>query len=126
MTSFVPISSKIKLSGVKLIWPRNLLQLPLLSDSEKTKKVTASVVDTLVWQGLASVAVPGFTINRICWLTGQVLQRSTALPAQTRKWVMLVTGLAAIPFIIKPIDHATDWTLDRSLRKLSWMSHDDS
>ncbi|KAI0219875.1 Mitochondrial fission process protein 1 [Lamellibrachia satsuma] len=100
-------------------------KLPWSSDSEKTKRVTASVLDTLVWQGLASVAVPGFTINRICWLTGQALQRSTAVPAQTRKWVMLGTGLAAIPFIIKPIDQATDWALDRTLRRVPGMTHDD-
>merc|ERR1712113_585290 len=39
-------------------------------------------LDTLAWQGLASVAVPGFTINRAVWVTGKVadirsLQRVT-------------------------------------------------
>ena len=29
-------------------------------------------LDTLVWQGLASVAIPGFTINRIVWAAGKV------------------------------------------------------
>ena len=32
-------------------------------------------VENLLWQGLASVVIPGFTINRICWFSGKVVQR---------------------------------------------------
>merc|ERR1711934_949752 len=35
-----------------------------------TSKVAIAAVDTLLWQALASVIVPGFTINRICWGAG--------------------------------------------------------
>ena len=76
-----------------------------------------AVLDTLVWQGLASVAIPGFTINRICWASGKLLQASTSLPSTARKWTVTAIGLGAIPFIIKPIDHSVDWMLDNSLRK---------
>ena len=74
-------------------------------------------MDTLVWQGLASVAIPGFTINRICWASGHLLQKSTKLPSITRKWTVTAIGLASIPFIIKPIDRSVDWLLDSSLRR---------
>ena len=32
----------------------------------RTKKIAAAAFDTLLWQALASVIIPGFTINRIC------------------------------------------------------------
>ncbi|KAK3509264.1 hypothetical protein QTP70_028602, partial [Hemibagrus guttatus] len=42
----------------------------------KTTRVAVAVVDTFVWQALASVAIPGFTINRVCaaslYLLGQI------------------------------------------------------
>jgi len=78
-------------------------------------------VDTVIWQGLASVAIPGFTINRICYLSNLVLRYTTALPPATRKWTVTAIGLSAIPFIIHPIDRAVDFLLDRTLRQ--WMSN---
>lgn len=91
---------------------------------EKTKrnKVTYAVIDTMIWQGLASVAIPGFTINRICFLSNILLQKTTSLPAVTRKWTVTAIGLAAIPFIIKPIDHSVDWFMENTLRKWSGTS----
>jgi fission process protein 1 len=85
---------------------------------QKRRRVTEAVVDTLVWQGLASVAVPGFTINRICWLANSALQTAARLPPATRKWTVTAIGLGAIPVIIRPIDHSVDFVLDRSLRRL--------
>ncbi|KAL1502493.1 hypothetical protein ABEB36_007629 [Hypothenemus hampei] len=81
-------------------------------------KVAYTAVDTLTWQLLASVAIPGFTINRICALSSFLLKKTEYLPKNTRKWVVTVLGLTAIPFIIKPIDKLVDLTLDQSLRKL--------
>lgn len=43
----------------------------------------------------------------------------TSLPTVTRKWTVTAIGLAAIPFIIKPIDHSVDWLMESSLRKWS-------
>lgn len=74
-------------------------------------------VDTLVWQALASVMVPGFTINRVCAGTLLALGR-TRLPVAARKRLTTAAGLAVIPFIVTPIDRLVDWTLDRSLRRL--------
>ena len=33
-----------------------------------------TVLETLVWQGLASVLIPGFVINRVVWTTATVLK----------------------------------------------------
>ena len=69
---------------------------------------SAAVLDTLIWQGLASVIIPGFTINRICALSRVLLSRGMSRrllssPA-LRKWTVTAVGLASIPFIIEPID----------------------
>ena len=60
-------------------------------------------VDTLIWQGLASVVIPGVTINRICAGSRLILQYSRA-PSGISKWIVLGMGLGSIPIIIKPID----------------------
>ena len=70
-----------------------------------------------MWQGLASVAIPGFTINRICALSAFLLRKSTALPPGVRKWTTTAIGLGAIPFIIKPIDHSVDLLMEKTVRK---------
>ncbi|XP_013379647.1 mitochondrial fission process protein 1 [Lingula anatina] len=86
--------------------------------STKRTKVTHAVLDTLVWQGLASVAIPGFTINRICFVSNWILQRSLQkMPTPVRKWTVTGIGLAAIPFIIKPIDRTVDYLMNNSMRK---------
>ena len=58
-------------------------------------------MDTLIWQGLASVVIPGVTINRICACSRRVLIYSTG---SARKWTVLCIGLVSIPIIVRPID----------------------
>lgn len=65
---------------------------------------------------LASVIIPGFVINRITWGAGLLSKRSK-LPSIARKWLPTCIGLAAIPLIIQPIDHAVDQAMDKTYRK---------
>lgn len=81
-------------------------------------RVTLAVVDTFVWQSLASVAFPGFTINRLCAASLYVLGSMTRWPLTVRKWTTTTLGLLAIPVIVHPIDRSVDFLLDSSLRKL--------
>ena len=74
--------------------------------SPRTPLVEA--VDTLLWQGLASVIIPGFTINRIVWAASRVTAAGSKVPT--------IAGLASIPLIVHPIDHGVDFLLDGSLR----------
>uniref|UniRef100_H3AGH8 Mitochondrial fission process protein 1 n=2 Tax=Latimeria chalumnae TaxID=7897 RepID=H3AGH8_LATCH len=83
----------------------------------KTTKVTAAVVDTFIWQALASVIIPGFTINRLCATSLYLLSKTSRWPLPVRKWTTTAVGLSAIPFIIKPIDRFVDSFLDSTLRK---------
>ena len=81
------------------------------------KNSSIAAVDTVIWQGLASVIIPGFTINRICWVTNKVLHR-VAMADKMKKIVVIAMGLGSIPLIIKPIDHSVEVGMDVTLRKL--------
>lgn len=72
--------------------------------------------DVFAWQMFASVIIPGFVINRITWGAG-ILSKRTKLPGIARKWLPTCFGLAAIPFIIRPIDTAVDHAMDATYRK---------
>ncbi|XP_041348878.1 mitochondrial fission process protein 1-like [Gigantopelta aegis] len=80
------------------------------------REVATASGDTLIWQGLASVAIPGFTINRICAFCSHVLRKTTQLPSPVRKWTTTAVGLSCIPFIIKPIDRSVDIIMDKTIR----------
>ncbi|XP_075754024.1 mitochondrial fission process protein 1 [Pelodiscus sinensis] len=87
-------------------------------DAGRTARVAVAVGDTFVWQALASVAIPGFTINRICAASLYLLGTATRWPLPVRKWATTAIGLSAIPLIIKPIDRSVDFLMDASLRRL--------
>ncbi|XP_058825828.1 mitochondrial fission process protein 1 [Topomyia yanbarensis] len=72
--------------------------------------------DTLIWQMLASVIIPGYTINRICWMSKKALAMGK-VKGPLRKWAPTVIGLLAIPFIIHPIDRGVDFVMDETYRK---------
>ncbi|KAF5929139.1 hypothetical protein HPG69_019159 [Diceros bicornis minor] len=73
-------------------------------EAGRSARVTVAVVDTFVWQALASVAIPGFTINRVCATSLYVLGTATRWPLAVRKWTTTALGLLVIPIIIHPID----------------------
>lgn len=74
-------------------------------------------VEAAVWQGLASVIIPGFTINRICWLSSIALRKTASSFVNPGKQKLLVTliGLGSIPLIIKPIDSLVDRIMEKSI-----------
>ena len=87
-------------------------------------RVAVAFGDTLVWQALASVIIPGFTINRICWFTKKVLS-NTALPSKAKNLAVIAAGLGSIPLIIHPIDTAVEVGMDNTLRKVYGSPHHD-
>ncbi|XP_033113505.1 mitochondrial fission process protein 1-like isoform X4 [Anneissia japonica] len=87
------------------------------TESVRTKKILHAIGDTIIWQGLASVAIPGFTINRICAISQLLLRKTTTLPAPIRKWTTTAVGLGMIPIIITPIDRSVDYFMNNSIRK---------
>jgi len=93
-------------------------RLPFASSTERRKQVALTAMDTLIWQGFASVIVPGFTINRLCWLSAMALRNSTRIRPLAQKGLVTAIGLAAIPFIVHPIDTGVEAAMDSTLRKL--------
>ncbi|KAK2581922.1 hypothetical protein KPH14_002377 [Odynerus spinipes] len=87
---------------------------------EKTKRVTLSAVDTLLWQSFASVIIPGFTINRLCAAVTYA-QRKTANCALKNPWIPTLLGLISIPIIIHPIDNLVEGAMNATFRK--WVRH---
>jgi len=90
----------------------------VIPNDTRSKMLTGT--DVLLWQTLASVAIPGFTINRICALSA-ILLRKTALKGTVQKWTTTGIGLSSIPFIVKPIDHFVDYLMDNTYRR--YVSH---
>lgn len=76
--------------------------------------VTATALDVLGWQTIASVLVPGLVINRIVAAAGSALKSAGRQP----KMVPTLVGLAAIPLVVHPIDAATDALFDHVLRPI--------
>jgi mitochondrial fission process protein 1 len=93
--------------------------------------VVASV-DTLLWQSLASVAIPGLVIHQIVKWSRFFIQQNqqqhkmpsasaaSKNPAFIVTWGPTVLGLASIPLIIKPIDEFVDELMEHTFRKIDW------
>lgn len=95
---------------------------------------TIATADTLIWQSLASVTIPGFTINmivRACRFVvqqqqqsssslSQKITRSPMMTATVMKWFPTCVGLASIPLIIHPIDRMVDYLMDSTFRQIDW------
>lgn len=94
-------------------------------------------VDTLVWQLLASVIIPGYTIHTVVGVSSEILgdvlkkdpdvfhidwiASTMSLPPETvlifaEKSLPTFIGLLTIPFIVHPIDSAVHAILNASLR----------
>ena len=103
------------------------LQQPLQSQPQSQpqwpKAVLYETADTLLWQSLASVAIPGACIQAIVKATRYgivVAFLSTNNNNNNRiltTWLPTGTGLASIPWIVQPIDQAVDHLLDRTTRQ---------
>jgi len=76
-------------------------------------------VDALIWQLAASVALPGYTIHQVVLITVALLSEAgltnTGGPIDV---LPTVIGLAAIPFIVKPLDELAEVGMDLTFRKL--------
>lgn len=84
------------------------------SPTVKTAKIAT---DCLLWQTFASVLIPGFTINRICYSSSLLLRKSTsAFILKNNKLITTAIGLLSIPVIIHPIDHFCHQVMDNTVR----------
>ena len=88
----------------------------------RTIHVVESAVDTLVWQSLASVIIPGITIHKIVDVTCDLLAGKYSMvpiknvPYAVQRWGPTAVGLATIPLVIHPLDNFVHFLLDITMR----------
>lgn len=84
-------------------------------------KAAKTGLDAFIWQTLASVLIPGYTIRVVTSTASYGFnspQAQKIFNPRVIRWSPTMIGLAAIPVIIHPIDHFVDWLMDNSVRKL--------
>ncbi|CAG9126345.1 unnamed protein product [Plutella xylostella] len=79
-------------------------------------KVAAATGDALIWQGLASIVIPGFAVNRICFHTFRYLKKTSYNGTKMQHAITTGVGLGSIPIIITPIDRGVDFLMNISYR----------
>jgi len=79
--------------------------------------------DALIWQVIASVALPGFTINRFVTLA-EIGCEAQAQGNIIAEYLPTVLGLSLIPIVCKPLDELADVGLDATLRPLLFSTID--
>lgn len=119
------------------LWPRGVVHFSyglavayVLADCfDKTKKeqqkpgttnkdLAIKSGDVFTWQMLASVIIPGFTINRIVKGTGALVRHfNRNCKMRNVKYIPTMVGLASIPIIIHPIDRLVDTFMDKTYRR---------
>mmetsp|Transcript_103173 Transcript_103173/g.199922 ORF Transcript_103173/g.199922 Transcript_103173/m.199922 type:complete len:484 (-) Transcript_103173:95-1546(-) len=80
--------------------------------------------DALIWQTIASVALPGFTINRFVTLSEIGCEAQAQAGSIVAEYFPTVLGLSMIPIICKPLDELADKGLDITLRPLLFATID--
>jgi len=97
-----------------------------MSPGGKSMRVFVAGAESLVWQSLASVVIPGFTINRMVALAHFGLDHlyktdawAHIAPGTTSTvdhWMPTLFGLTVIPLIVRPIDSTVEAAFAKHLR----------
>uniref|UniRef100_A0A7S3V0W7 Mitochondrial fission process protein 1 n=1 Tax=Aplanochytrium stocchinoi TaxID=215587 RepID=A0A7S3V0W7_9STRA len=87
-----------------------------LKDKHRNHVIALCCFDTLLWQSLASVFIPGFTINQVVKATQFGMNRLSIAQVGAKRFVPTAVGLSVIPAIIKPIDNFVDYMLNNGVR----------
>ena len=93
-----------------------LLARSSTDESQKLKRGAIVSLDTFTWQMLASVFWPGSFIRCVVNATSTALALGH-IDGDIAKAIPTVAGLAAIPFIVKPIDGTIDTAMEMSVSK---------
>lgn len=89
-------------------------------EDNKAKRGAIVALDTLTWQMLASVFWPGSFIRCVVNATAVAVAAAhldASVGADVAKAIPTVAGIAAIPFIVKPIDGTVDTAMEMSVTK---------
>ena len=115
----------------------------MYEQKKPNKEIAIKVTDLLIWHSFASMILPAFTVHSIvkysnkgvsmfnmirdkdknliqhkCGNSFKPTLEMFSYRSRIQAWLPTMIALACIPFIIHPIDHATDFVMDNSIRKL--------
>jgi len=82
-----------------------------------SKKMLYFAFDTTLWHLSASLILPAVVVHSIVKYSGK-LTKKLFTNKKALAWIPAIVALGSVPFIIKPIDFVTDFTLDNTLRKI--------
>ncbi|BFZ18710.1 hypothetical protein BsWGS_21750 [Bradybaena similaris] len=80
--------------------------------------VYIAVLDTLVFEALASATIPTLTTYFICSATRNWLKQRHGLPKCISKWLPMTLGLSVLPFLYSTLDVCVNKLMDQTLRPL--------
>lgn len=83
--------------------------------NQGAEKVAYFVLDTSLWHSLASLILPAVTIHSIVKYSAKLTKKVTS-NKKVCAWVPAILALGSVPFIIHPLDHVTDFVLDKAVR----------
>lgn len=100
-----------------------------IEQPKNKRMITCS--DTLIFHTFASMLLPAVIIHKIVAYSGKALNHpsidkskifsrmmSPSNLSTFKRFTPVALGLLSIPFIIHPIDHGTEYVMDRTVRKL--------
>lgn len=110
----------------------------MIEEKKPNKEIAIKITDLSIWHSFASMILPAFTVHSIVkycdkgvsvfnmYRDRKLVQYKCGIPkpemfnyrSRVQAWIPTMIALACIPFIIHPIDHATDFAMDHSIRKL--------
>lgn len=82
---------------------------------DKAKNAGKEAIDAAIFQYFASYLVPAKIIEVGKKFMDKSVARTMLSPA-LKKWGPTAISLAAIPLIVKPIDHSTHWSMNHFIR----------
>jgi len=121
LPTFMELFDKEDEYSVKIV---EALQKPSSDNGPLANPGLVAGADALIWQTIASVALPGFTINRFVTLSEIGCEAQAQAGSVVAEYFPTVLGLSLIPIVCKPLDELADFGLDKTLRPLLFSTID--
>lgn len=80
------------------------------------EKMLYFMLDTTLFHLMASLVFPAVAIHKIVKLSQKGTKKLLPNFSKTHAWIPALIALCSVPFIISPIDHATEFILDKGIR----------
>ncbi|XP_063541059.1 mitochondrial fission process protein 1 [Cydia strobilella] len=116
------VNLSYKVAGAYVLADTADKSLKMLWREGKISSMIVGTGDALIWQTLASIVIPGITVNRIVFYTGRALKGKPVPPA-VQRFAPVAVGLACIPIIVTPIDRAVSMFMNVTYRLIFGHHH---